>query len=80
LHFLSDLEQKMASEKSHKRYREILRDAEPPAIPFLGVYLTDLTFVGDGNPDVVDGKHNFMKRRLAIQSLNFTHVFVGLKK
>jgi hypothetical protein len=30
----------------------------------LGVYLTDLTFVEDGNPDRVQGMTNFRKRKL----------------
>ncbi|KAI8853001.1 ras guanine nucleotide exchange factor domain-containing protein [Chytridium lagenaria] len=32
-------------------YRKELKDLKPPAIPFLGVYLTDLTFIELGNPD-----------------------------
>lgn len=37
----------------------------PPAIPFLGVYLTDLTFLDLGNPDFLPETHliNFEKRR-----------------
>ncbi len=59
----NDLEEKMSTDKSHKRYRELLEESYPPLIPFLGVYLTDLTFVGDGNPDMIGDKHNFTKRR-----------------
>jgi len=29
-----------------------------------GVYLTDLTFVEDGNPDIVNGLINFKKRQM----------------
>ena len=36
----------------------------PPFIPYLGVHLTDLTFVGDGNDDVLpDGAINLGKRQ-----------------
>jgi hypothetical protein len=37
----------------------------PPAIPFLGVFLTDLTFLELGNPDFLPDSHfiNFEKRR-----------------
>jgi len=28
----------------------------PPFIPYLGIHLTDLTFIGEGNKDVIGGK------------------------
>lgn len=34
--------------QSFKVYRETLQKASGPAVPFLGVYLTDLTFTEDG--------------------------------
>jgi hypothetical protein len=42
-----------------------LKELQPPAIPFLGVYLTDLTFLELGNPDFLPDSHfiNFEKRR-----------------
>lgn len=42
---------------------------QPPAIPFLGVYLTDLTFLDLGNPDFLPESHfiNFDKRRKVFQ-------------
>lgn len=31
-------------------------------MPYIGLYLTDLVFVDDGNPNVVNGMLNFFKR------------------
>eukprot|EP00301_Raphidiophrys_heterophryoidea_P001121 c10558_g1_i2.p1 GENE.c10558_g1_i2~~c10558_g1_i2.p1 ORF type:complete len:1111 (-),score=334.95 c10558_g1_i2:222-3554(-) len=65
INLVGEMEASMSPEKAHKRYRELISEADPPCIPFLGVCLTDLTFVGDGNPNMVDGKHNFSKRKVA---------------
>ena len=50
------LEQMLAlvsTDNNRKAYRQALRQARPPCIPYLGVYLTDLTFLEEGNPDTV---------------------------
>ncbi|KAL5037234.1 hypothetical protein RTP6_004701 [Batrachochytrium dendrobatidis] len=49
----------------YANYRKALKEMQPPAIPFLGVYLTDLTFLELGNPDFLPDTHfvNFDKRR-----------------
>ena len=39
---------------SYRAYREHLHTITPPCIPYMGIYLTDLTFVLDGNPDRLD--------------------------
>lgn len=36
--------------RNYAEYRGALRRASQPALPFLGLYLTDLTFCHDGNP------------------------------
>ena len=41
------------------RYRSELQSASPPLVPFIGTFLTDLTFLEDGNPNFVNGKINF---------------------
>ncbi|KAK9480337.1 ras guanine nucleotide exchange factor domain-containing protein [Lipomyces japonicus] len=38
-------------EKNYSAYRTVLRNQNPPCIPYLGVYLTDLTFADEGNSD-----------------------------
>ncbi|KAJ3417139.1 hypothetical protein HDV05_006998 [Chytridiales sp. JEL 0842] len=49
----------------YANYRKELKDITLPAIPFLGVYLTDITFIELGNPDVLPDTTyiNFEKRR-----------------
>ncbi|EGD80856.1 hypothetical protein PTSG_01442 [Salpingoeca rosetta] len=62
---------------NHANLRATIAQASPPCIPFLGLYLTDITFMEDGSPDYLSldpsapGKDvqgsdiiNFSKRRL----------------
>ncbi|CDH51824.1 ras guanine-nucleotide exchange protein [Lichtheimia corymbifera JMRC:FSU:9682] len=37
------------SQRNFAEYRRQLREAVAPCLPFLGVYLTDMTFIDDGN-------------------------------
>ncbi|KAL1921320.1 uncharacterized protein VTP21DRAFT_11036 [Calcarisporiella thermophila] len=60
----SQLKKLMSSAKNFGEYRRVLKASEPPCVPFLGVYLTDLTFIEDGNPDSLKRSHeliNFAK-------------------
>ncbi|KAL5612990.1 uncharacterized protein BROUX77_003146 [Berkeleyomyces rouxiae] len=54
----------MASTRNFGEYREALHAANPPCIPFFGVYLTDLTFIEDGIPSIIKKQNliNFAKR------------------
>ncbi|THV03848.1 ras GEF [Dendrothele bispora CBS 962.96] len=36
--------------RNYREYRSKLRNTAPPAVPFLGLYLTDITFCREGNP------------------------------
>ncbi|KAF8506308.1 hypothetical protein JB92DRAFT_2962662 [Gautieria morchelliformis] len=36
--------------RNYSAYRSRLRNTSPPAVPFLGLYLTDVTFCREGNP------------------------------
>ncbi|KAJ2746716.1 Ras guanine nucleotide exchange factor bud5 [Coemansia sp. BCRC 34301] len=44
------LHEAMDPDHNYANYRAILRRSQPPLLPFLGLYLTDLTFLEDGNP------------------------------
>lgn len=39
------------SQRNFAEYRQRLKTTVAPCLPFLGVYLTDMTFIDDGNPD-----------------------------
>ncbi|KAK4214542.1 ras guanine nucleotide exchange factor domain-containing protein [Rhypophila decipiens] len=61
---LETMRKLMASTKNFGEYREALHVANPPCIPFFGVYLTDLTFIEDGIPSIIKKTNliNFAKR------------------
>jgi len=51
LGILDQLKKLMDRNKNFSNYREQLHSVNPPCVPYLGIYLTDLTFIEDGNPD-----------------------------
>lgn len=55
----------LQSTKNFSEYREMIHNLDPPCVPFLGVYLTDLVFIDDGNPDLLRSTPfiNFGKHR-----------------
>lgn len=61
---LADMRQIMSNSRSYAVYRQMFNQIKPPGIPFVGVYLSDLVFIEDGNPDDVNGMINFYKRSL----------------
>jgi len=61
---LEELTDLMDPTQSYGNYRQKLHDVDPPCVPFLGTYLTDITFIEDGNPDWIQGLINYRKREL----------------
>ena len=61
---LESMRKLMGSTKNFLEYRESLHKANPPCIPFFGIYLTDLTFIEDGIPSLIKKTQliNFAKR------------------
>lgn len=45
----------------YAKYRETMRAATPPMIPYIGVTLSDLTFIDEANPDTHHDLCNFQK-------------------
>lgn len=59
------LEEITRAERNYATYRKLLQTVNPPCVPFFGIYAKDLTFVEDGNPDMLPDKPaliNFAKR------------------
>eukprot|EP01094_Clydonella_sp_ATCC50884_P028908 TRINITY_DN8841_c0_g1_i1.p1 TRINITY_DN8841_c0_g1~~TRINITY_DN8841_c0_g1_i1.p1 ORF type:complete len:588 (+),score=266.36 TRINITY_DN8841_c0_g1_i1:205-1764(+) len=52
----------MEPQGSWKKYRAAIAGSSPPALPYFGLYLTDLTFIGDGNADFKGERINIRKR------------------
>ncbi|KAF9364817.1 hypothetical protein BGX34_000282 [Mortierella sp. NVP85] len=62
---LGALQALTSSAKNWADYRAELHSVNPPCVPFVGVYLTDLVMIEDGNPDFLrktDNHINFYKR------------------
>jgi len=53
----------ISRDKNFTNIRTAIRSVKPPCIPYIGLYLTDLTFIEDGNPKYIDGLINFEKCR-----------------
>eukprot|EP01105_Mastigella_eilhardi_P020099 TRINITY_DN4769_c0_g1_i2.p1 TRINITY_DN4769_c0_g1~~TRINITY_DN4769_c0_g1_i2.p1 ORF type:complete len:848 (+),score=226.97 TRINITY_DN4769_c0_g1_i2:245-2545(+) len=70
----SEHEGLMKSDGSFKVYRTALHNLDPPCLPYLGVHLTDLTFV-DENPDIINGLNNFAKRNLIFQTISLVQQY-----
>ncbi|KAJ3359560.1 hypothetical protein HDU91_004897 [Kappamyces sp. JEL0680] len=64
-----ELQDLVSPKMQYSTYRKCLKEMALPALPFLGVFLTDLTFLDLGNPDFLPESHfiNFEKRRKVYQ-------------
>ncbi|KAJ3117360.1 hypothetical protein HK100_000840 [Physocladia obscura] len=60
----SELEKIIDPSRNMKNYRDLLAKAVPPIVPFLPIYLKDLTFMNDGNAKYVENMINFDKLRM----------------
>ncbi|KAI8993290.1 ras guanine nucleotide exchange factor domain-containing protein [Pilobolus umbonatus] len=57
---LAQIRKLMGSNRNFTEYREIIHSVNPPCIPFLGIYLQDLTFIEDGNSDQLKKSANLI--------------------
>ncbi|MCI4392607.1 hypothetical protein PGIGA_G00147800 [Pangasianodon gigas] len=62
---LDKLQKTVSSEGRFKNLRETLKNCNPPCVPYLGMYLTDLAFIEEGTPNFTEeGLVNFSKMRM----------------
>ena len=65
---LEELERLVSAEGSYKEMRAKLAQVNPPCVPFIGIFIKDLTFIEE-NADKIDGAINFGKRRLMYETI-----------
>ncbi|KAJ3733271.1 ras guanine nucleotide exchange factor domain-containing protein [Lentinula guzmanii] len=59
------------SKRNFNKYRMMLASVVPPCVPFIGVFLSTLQFIQDGNRDTLsDGLINFKKRQMASEVIS----------
>ncbi|KAI8646558.1 ras guanine nucleotide exchange factor domain-containing protein [Parasitella parasitica] len=62
---LQQIRKLMGANRNFIEYRDLIHSINPPCIPFLGIYLQDLTFIEDGNANELKKSKdliNFAKR------------------
>ncbi|KAG5641546.1 hypothetical protein DXG03_004792 [Asterophora parasitica] len=66
-----DCEMTIDSNKNFTKYRQLMASVTPPCVPFIGVFLSTLQFIQDGNPDMLPGGLvNFRKRQKASEVIS----------
>nr|XP_040052143.1 LOW QUALITY PROTEIN: ras-specific guanine nucleotide-releasing factor 2 [Gasterosteus aculeatus aculeatus] len=62
---MDKLQKTVSLEGRSKNLRETLKNCNPPCVPYLGMYQTDLAFIEEGRPNLTeDGLVNFSKMRM----------------
>jgi len=59
--------------KNFTSYREQLHSINSPCIPFLGLYLTDLIFIEDGNPNCLNNNDKMINFNKQSATANIIH-------
>lgn len=59
-HVVSHIRKLMGANRNFSQYRVLIHSVNPPCIPFLGIYLQDLTFIEDGNPNFLKSSKNLI--------------------
>ncbi len=61
---LRELREMLQPTGNYKAFRKVLKQANPPLVPFVGCFQTDLVFIEDGNKILLPNGHtHFAKVR-----------------
>lgn len=71
----SELETLLSRAGNFKNLRQRMKSAACPCIPYIGLFLSDLTFVDVGNRSEVNGMINFSKRMMLADIINEIRLF-----
>ena len=64
------LQSLVSSDGRYRNLRDSLHRTDPPCIPYLGMYLSDLNFIEEGTPNFTDnGLLNFAKMRMVCKTV-----------
>lgn len=67
---LEDLTVVCDPQLGHSKMREEMLTADPPCLPYIGLFMRDLTLIDEGNPNLMkDGLINFLKCDLIYKSI-----------
>ncbi|XP_078710972.1 ras-specific guanine nucleotide-releasing factor 2-like isoform X2 [Lampetra fluviatilis] len=70
------MQKALSSEGRFKNLREMLKSCDPPCVPYLGMYLTDLAFIEEATPNLTDDcLVNFSKMRMITHILREVRQF-----
>lgn len=70
---IDKLQTLVSTDGRFRNMREALHRSDPPTIPYLGMYLTDLSFIEEGTPNFTEdgGLLNFSKMRMVSHAPHF---------
>ncbi|EGC31826.1 hypothetical protein DICPUDRAFT_156274 [Dictyostelium purpureum] len=75
---LHSLQKLLSPTDNFKNYREKISKTTSSCIPYIGLYLSDLTFIHEGNPDYKDDLINFSKQREVAATINSIKQFQNI--
>ncbi|KAI6660863.1 Ras guanine nucleotide exchange factor J [Oopsacas minuta] len=78
--FIDEISELFEAKNNYTKYRQCIQTTEVPAVPFFLLYMKDLTYIVNANPDYLkSGLINFDKRRLIYARLEEIQYFQSHK-